>query len=137
MVAAGGDGTVRVVCAEMAGSGIPVGVIPAGTGNLLARNLGIPLAHDLALDAILNGQDRAIDMVRIEGDELAPTRFIVMAGLGLDAAIMDGAPDALKAKIGWTAYVVAGAKHLRYPAVRVDISVDGAPSRSAGGRGPS
>lgn len=128
VVAAGGDGTVRVVCSEMAGSGVPVGVIPAGTGNLLARNLGLPLVHDLALDAILNGQDRAIDIVRIEGDKLAPTRFVVMAGLGLDAAIMDGAPDALKAKIGWTAYVVAGAKHLRYPAVRVDISVDGAPA---------
>ena len=44
VVAAGGDGTVRVVCSEMAGTGIPVGVIPAGTGNLLARNLDIPLA---------------------------------------------------------------------------------------------
>jgi diacylglycerol kinase family enzyme/membrane-associated phospholipid phosphatase len=124
VVAAGGDGTVRVVCAEMAGTGIPVGVIPAGTGNLLARNLSIPLGHDQALDAVLNGQDRAIDVVRIEGDGLDPTRFVVMAGLGLDAAIMDGAPDALKAKIGWPAYVVAGARQLRYPAVRVDITMD-------------
>ncbi|MBA3232764.1 MAG: hypothetical protein H0T17_02260 [Propionibacteriales bacterium] len=64
--------------------------------------------------------------MRIEGDDLPTTRFVVMAGLGLDAAIMDGAPDALKARIGWPAYVVAGARHLRYPAVRVDISVDGA-----------
>jgi len=126
VVAAGGDGTVRLVCSEMAGTGIPVGVIPAGTGNLLARNLGLPLLHDLALDTVLHGQDRAIDIVRIEGDELAPTRFVVMAGLGLDAAIMAGAPDALKARIGWPAYVVAGARQLRYPAVRVDISVDGA-----------
>jgi diacylglycerol kinase family enzyme len=47
-----------------------------------------------------------------------------MAGLGLDAAIMDGAPDALKARIGWPAYVVAGARQLRYPAVRVDITID-------------
>ncbi|MBA2772824.1 MAG: phosphatase PAP2 family protein [Nocardioidaceae bacterium] len=126
VVAAGGDGTVRVVCNEMAGTGIPVGVIPAGTGNLLARNLGLPLLQDPALDTVLHGQDRAIDIVRIEGDELAPTRFVVMAGLGLDAAIMAGAPDALKARIGWPAYVVAGARQLRYPAVRVDISVDGA-----------
>ena len=70
VVAAGGDGTVRVVCAEMAGSGIPVGVIPAGTGNLLARNLSIPLAVDLALETVLRGQDRAVDVVRIEGDDL-------------------------------------------------------------------
>ena len=125
MVVAGGDGTVRVVCAEMAGSGIPVGVIPAGTGNLLARNLGIPLVRDQAVETVLLGQDRAIDVVRVEGDRLAPTRFLVMAGLGLDAAIMDGAPDALKKRIGWPAYVVAGARHLRYPAVRVDIRVDG------------
>jgi diacylglycerol kinase family enzyme/membrane-associated phospholipid phosphatase len=126
VVAAGGDGTVRVVCAEMAGTGIPVGVIPAGTGNLLARNLGIPLSHDEALDTVLRGQDRAIDVVSIEGDHLQKTRFVVMAGLGLDAAIMDGAADALKARIGWPAYVVAGARHLRFPAVRVDISIDGA-----------
>jgi len=127
VVAAGGDGTVRVVCSEMAGTGVPVGVIPAGTGNLLARNLAVPLLHDLALETVLRGQDRAIDIVRVEGDELAPTRFVVMAGLGLDAAIMDGANDALKARIGWPAYVVAGARQLRYPAVRVDISIDDAP----------
>lgn len=126
VAAAGGDGTVRVVCSEMAGTGVPVGVIPSGTGNLLARNLSIPLVEEAALDVVLNGQDRAVDMVRVEGDGLAPTHFVVMAGLGLDAAIMAGAPDALKARIGWTAYVVAGARHLRYPAVRVDISVDGA-----------
>lgn len=125
VIAAGGDGTVRVVCAEMAGSGVPVGVIPTGTGNLLARNLGIPLPPDLAVETVLRGQDRPIDIVRLEGDGLPVTRFVVMAGLGLDAAIMDGAHDALKKRLGWPAYVVAGAKHLRYPAVRVDISVDG------------
>lgn len=126
VVVAGGDGTVRVVCSEMAGTGVPVGVIPVGTGNLLARNLGIPLSRGQALDTVLRGQDRAIDVVRIEGDKLAPTRFVVMAGLGLDAAIMDGAPDALKARIGWSAYAVSAARQLRYPAVRVDISIDGA-----------
>jgi YegS/Rv2252/BmrU family lipid kinase len=126
VIVAGGDGTVRVVCSEMAGTGTPVGVIPVGTGNLLARNLGIPLTVDHAMDTVLNGQDRAIDLVRVDGDGLDSTHFVVMAGLGLDAAIMDGAPDALKAKIGWPAYVVAGARQLRYPAVRVDISIDGA-----------
>lgn len=126
VVAAGGDGTVRVVCGELAGSGVPVGVIPSGTGNLLARNLGIPLLPEQALETVLQGQDRAIDVVRLEGDGLPSTRFVVMAGLGLDAAIMAGAPDALKARFGWPAYLVAGAKQLRYPAVRVEISIDGA-----------
>jgi diacylglycerol kinase family enzyme/membrane-associated phospholipid phosphatase len=126
VVAAGGDGTVRVVCSEMAASGVPVGVIPTGTGNLLARNLGIPLLLESAVDTVLRGQDRAVDVVRLEGDGLASTRFVVMAGLGLDAAIMDGVPDALKARLGWPAYLIAGARQLRYPAVRVDISVDGA-----------
>jgi diacylglycerol kinase family enzyme/membrane-associated phospholipid phosphatase len=125
VVAAGGDGTVRIVCAEMAGTGIPVGIVPTGTGNLLARNLGLPLSHEAALDVVLNGQDRAIDIVRIEGDGIDETRYVVMAGLGLDAAIVAGAPDELKATMGWTAYVVSALKHVRYPAVRVSISIDG------------
>jgi diacylglycerol kinase family enzyme/membrane-associated phospholipid phosphatase len=124
---AGGDGTIRVVCSEMAGTGVAVGIIPAGTGNLLARNLNIPLPRDLAIDTVLRGEDRAIDVVRVSGDSLEATRFVVMAGLGLDAAIMAGAPDALKARIGWPAYVVSGSRYLRYPAVRVDIIMDGGP----------
>ena len=62
----GGDGTVREVCAELAGTGIPVGIVPAGTGNLLARNLAIPLFLRSAIDVALNGQDRAIDLVEVE-----------------------------------------------------------------------
>ena len=124
---AGGDGTVRTVCAELAGTGVPVGIIPTGTGNLLARNLGLPLPVDAAVAVVLNGDDRAIDMVRIEGDDLPEEHFVVMAGLGLDAAIMAGAPEAIKAKVGWPAYVLAALRHVRYPAVRMDISVDDAP----------
>ena len=88
VLVAGGDGTVRVVCAALAHTGIPVGVIPAGTGNLLARNLHIPLDLDDALERILDGRDRRIDLVRVHGDELDTDRFAVMAGLGLDAAII-------------------------------------------------
>ena len=124
---AGGDGTVRTVCAELARTGVPVGIIPTGTGNLLARNLGLPLTIDAALAVVLDGEERAIDMVRVEGDDLAPDHFVVMAGLGLDAAIMAGAPEAIKAKVGWPAYVISALRHIRYPAVRMDISVDDAP----------
>ncbi|MBJ7358112.1 MAG: phosphatase PAP2 family protein, partial [Nocardioides sp.] len=83
----GGDGTVREVCAELAGTGIPVGIVPAGTGNLLARNLDIPLFIRAAIDVGLTGQDRAIDMVEVTGDGFEDTHFMVMAGMGFDAAI--------------------------------------------------
>jgi YegS/Rv2252/BmrU family lipid kinase len=128
VVVCGGDGTVRTVCAELAGTGIPVGVVPAGTGNLLARNLALPLYLNAAVDVALNGQDRAIDIVRIAGDLIEPDEhFLVMAGMGFDAAIMEGANEQLKAKVGWLAYVVAAFRNLMFPAVRVDISVDDEP----------
>ena len=128
VVVCGGDGTVRTVCAELAGTGIPVGVVPAGTGNLLARNLALPLYLNAAIDVALNGQDRAIDLVRIAGDMIEPDEhFLVMAGMGFDAAIMEGANEQLKAKVGWLAYVVAGFRNLMFPAMRVEVSVDDQP----------
>jgi len=122
----GGDGTVREVCAELAGTGIPVGIIPAGTGNLLARNLGIPLYLRAAIDVALTGQDRAIDMVEVEGDGIERSHFLVMAGMGFDAAIMEGVNEDIKAKVGWVAYVLSALKALMFPAVRVEVSVDDA-----------
>ena len=122
----GGDGTVRTVCAELAGTGVSVGVVPAGTGNLLARNLGIPLYLQAAVDVALGGQDRAIDLVKVSGDGLGDDdHFMVMAGMGFDAALMEGANEQIKARVGWLAYVVSGARHMMFPAWRVDISVDG------------
>ncbi len=122
----GGDGTVREVCAELAGTGIPVGIIPAGTGNLLARNLDIPLFLRAAIDIALTGQDRAIDMVKVSGDGVEDgTHFMVMAGMGFDAAIMEGVNEEIKAKVGWIAYVLSALKSLMFPAVRVELSIDG------------
>jgi YegS/Rv2252/BmrU family lipid kinase len=122
----GGDGTVREVCAELAGTGIPVGIIPAGTGNLLARNLDIPLYLRSAIDVALTGQDRAIDLVEVSGDDMKDTHFLVMAGMGLDAAIMEGVNEQIKAKVGWFAYVLSGVRALMSPVVRMEISVDDA-----------
>jgi YegS/Rv2252/BmrU family lipid kinase len=122
----GGDGTVRTVCAELAGTGVSVGIVPAGTGNLLARNLGIPLQLQAAVEVALNGQDRAIDLARVSGDGLGmDEHFMVMAGMGFDAAIMEGASEQIKARVGWLAYVVSGLRNLMFPAVRVDIRLDG------------
>jgi diacylglycerol kinase family enzyme len=127
VVVAGGDGTVRVVCAELARTGIPVAVLPAGTGNLLARNLGISLDLDAALAQLLDGTEQRIDSVLIEGDELTTDRFVVMAGLGLDAAIIADAPDELKKRVGWAAYVVSTLRNLNHPFVRVEITIDDQP----------
>jgi diacylglycerol kinase family enzyme/membrane-associated phospholipid phosphatase len=124
VLVAGGDGTVRVVTAALANTAIPVGVIPAGTGNLLARNLHIPLDLDDALERILDGRERRIDLVKVHGDGLDTDHFAVMAGLGLDAAIITGAPPILKAQIGWTAYLVSAAKNINHPSVRVRIALD-------------
>jgi YegS/Rv2252/BmrU family lipid kinase len=125
VLAIGGDGTIRAVCEELAGTGIPVGIVPAGTGNLLARNLDIPLYLRSAVDVALNGQDRAIDMVEVSGDKMEDATFLVMAGMGFDAAIMEGVNEDIKAKVGWLAYVWSALKSLMFPAIRVDVSVDG------------
>lgn len=127
LVIAGGDGTVRVVSHELARTGVSAGIVPLGTGNLLARNLGIPLHTGDAVDTAFGGQDRAIDIVAVRVDDREETAFTVMAGLGLDAAIMTGAADELKARVGWLAYFVSGVRHLRYPATRVAVAVDGQP----------
>ncbi|WP_371401343.1 diacylglycerol kinase family protein [Kribbella sp. NBC_00662] len=127
VLVAGGDGTVRVVCAELAGTAIPAAVLPGGTGNLLARNLGISLEMDDALNELLDGSDQRIDSVQIKGDQLPDDRFVVMAGLGLDAAIIDDAPDDLKKRVGWAAYVVSTLKNLNHPFVHVEITIDDQP----------
>ncbi len=156
IVTAGGDGTVRAVCEEAARTGVAVGVIPLGTGNLLARNMGLPLNTREAIDVAFGGQDRAIDLATFatnaafEDDEPEPTEtdaspepnaeasdteaaevketsFLVMAGLGMDAEIMLGVDDNLKKKVGWFAYFVSGIKALRFPTMKVRISVDGGP----------
>ncbi|NIK60574.1 diacylglycerol/lipid kinase family protein [Kribbella shirazensis] len=127
VLVAGGDGTVRVVCAELARTAIPVAVLPGGTGNLLARNLGISLELDVALTELLDGSQQRIDSVLVKGDQLPEDRFVVMAGLGLDAAIIEDAPDDLKKRVGWAAYVVSTLKNLNHPSVRVEITVDDQP----------
>jgi diacylglycerol kinase (ATP) len=126
VLAAGGDGTVRAVAEGLAHSGVPMGVLPQGTGNLLARNLDIPQDEADALDVALTGADRTIDLGRLDDG----TAFAVMAGAGFDARMMRDAPEGLKDALGWPAYIVGGARALRHSRMRVVVRVDGdAPRR--------
>lgn len=127
----GGDGTVRTVAEVLVHTGVPLGLLPGGTGNLLARNLDLPVDDlDQALEAAITGTDTVIDVGRVtfdvSGEDERPTEhvFLVMAGLGFDAAMMADAPEELKAKVGWLAYAVSGARNLRGPQVKVRVDVD-------------
>ncbi|MEO7285839.1 MAG: diacylglycerol kinase family protein, partial [Jatrophihabitantaceae bacterium] len=96
----GGDGTVAACAGALAGTGVTMAVVPDGTGNLLARNLGIPLDQVEALEAAFGQHERQIDVL-----DAGDRRFVVMAGLGFDAALIDETDEDLKAKLGWLAYL--------------------------------
>ena len=121
VVGAGGDGTIRMVADGLAGTGIPMGLVPAGTANLLARNLDVPLHEETAIEVALTGNSRTIDLIKITVDEREAEHFAVIAGVGVDAMIMDEVNDDLKAKVGSAAYFIAAGKALgRLP---VDLTV--------------
>ncbi|MEU9032460.1 diacylglycerol kinase family protein [Streptomyces sp. NPDC048383] len=125
VVACGGDGTVRACADVLAGTGIPLALVPCGTGNLLARNLDLPLDPRAALEEALTGEDFPIDVGSVCGDGLPSTRFTVMTGAGFDAATVRDTSPALKARLGWAAYVLSGARHLADPGMRLTVRLDG------------
>lgn len=125
VLASGGDGTVTACVGGVAGSGIPLGVLPCGTGNLLARNLDLPLSLDEALTVALAGSDRRLDVGTANGRP-----FVAMAGIGFDAEMLAGASEELKKRMGWAAYVLSALRHLHDRPVRVVLRADGgAPQR--------
>lgn len=124
----GGDGTVRHVAAGLLGSTVPLGILPAGTGNLLATNLGLP-CHDTtaAFHAAATGTERSIDVgllhhVSPEGDT-TKTLFLVMAGVGFDARIMADTGTALKNVVGPLAYAMTGLSKLTAGTHRTPLTV--------------
>jgi diacylglycerol kinase (ATP) len=128
VLACGGDGTVRSVAEALAGTGVAMGLVPAGTGNLLARTLGTPENVPTAARLALTGDDRAIDVGRIRIDGAEEERvFLVMAGTGFDAAIMVNTPEALKVRVGPLAYVISGLRAMRGRRVRVTLALDDDP----------
>ena len=116
VMAAGGDGTVRLVASVLAGTDTRMGIIPAGTGNLLARNVDVPLEDPTAaMVAALTGTDRQVDVgwLRV-GDSMGAVRaaerqiFLVIAGFGADAEMIGYTDPEMKKRIGWIAYIFGG-----------------------------
>jgi diacylglycerol kinase (ATP) len=122
VLASGGDGTVTACAEGLAGSGVPLGVLPAGTGNLLARNLGLPLSLEEALAVSLGGTDRRLDVGTANGRV-----FVAMAGLGFDAKLLDSTGEPLKRRLGWAAYALSGLRHLADRPARATVRADGGP----------
>ncbi|AUI50725.1 diacylglycerol/lipid kinase family protein [Arthrobacter crystallopoietes] len=136
VLAGGGDGTVRVVTGELAGTTTPFGLVPLGTGNLLARNLGInPGQLDANILTALHGADRRIDTATITlensvtGSSITES-FLVIAGIGLDAQVLADTKDDLKRKYGWLAYSEAGVRNLPGKRKKVTISIDDGPAQT-------
>lgn len=138
----GGDGTVRAVATALVGTDVPLGLLPAGTGNLLARNLNLPVdSLEEAMEAVVTGHDRRIDvgLVRTSdsgaadlaaGDAPADDEeiFLVMAGFGLDGEIMAGANENIKKAVGWPAYLLSAAKTITGRGFAVMVRTDADPT---------
>lgn len=150
VVAVGGDGTVRAVAEGLVGTPVAMALLPQGTGNLLARNLDLPLGDlDAQLRIALEGLDRTIDVGRLtvlrdesgspvpgfdpaatgtdppgQVDEAYRHLFLVIGGIGFDAAMVADADENLKARVGWIAYFLAGVRHLHSRRMRLETRLD-------------
>jgi diacylglycerol kinase (ATP) len=116
----GGDGMVQRALDTLAGSKIPIGIIPAGTGNLLAHNLDIPISLAEAVHVAFHGRRRRIDLGMLDGEH-----FGVMAGVGFDGAMINDADRKMKDRLGKLAYVWTGLRHLDGKPATAKITVDG------------
>jgi YegS/Rv2252/BmrU family lipid kinase len=125
----GGDGTVIEAMSALAGSGVPIAVLPAGTGNLLSVNLKLPKEVPEAVHAALFGEKRPLDLARIrtsdETDGADPRYFAITAGAGYDAWVIHDADRTAKNRFGMFAYLFAAIKNLRRRPTKVDIYIDG------------
>ncbi|MDQ0540700.1 diacylglycerol kinase (ATP) [Curtobacterium flaccumfaciens] len=136
VLVAGGDGTLRIVAEELRGTGIPVALLPSGTGNLFARNLGLPLGDlQRSVRAGLTGVDRPIDVGLADLTDPAGVTtshaFLVMTGIGLDASMAADTNAWVKKRLGWVAYSDPIARSvIGNRQIPVHYGIDDAPLRS-------
>jgi diacylglycerol kinase (ATP) len=120
IIAAGGDGTIRFAAEAAAGSSTPVGVIPLGTGNVLAHEVGLPREARAIARLLIDGEVRPVRTARVN-----ERLFLLMAGVGFDGAVIDALDHALKNRIGKFAYVRPALRALAAPPVIVNATIDG------------
>lgn len=135
IIVVGGDGTIRAVAEGMHTSQTPLAIVPTGTGNLLARNLGLMATVDCAVHTAFTGSSRAIDagFIALEHEDHSTTNhvFLVMTGVGLDASMAAHTNSALKKRIGWLAYTdPIGRSVLRNEQFSLHYQVDDGHERS-------
>ena len=122
----GGDGTVQrcidAVVGAGAGGDVTLGIVPAGTANLLAANLSLPTDVEAAVCVALGGTSRALDVGVVQGEH-----FSVMAGTGFDALMIRDADKGMKDRLGRVAYIWTGARNLRHSSAMATVTVDGDP----------
>lgn len=131
IVAAGGDGTINEVINGIGTTGTPLAILPLGTVNVFARELGVPLKLNAAWALIERGQARAIDLACAEANGKR-RYFAQLAGVGFDAAAVRRASWELKKRLGPLSYVWAGIQTLSRPSLAVDVSVNGTGPRGSG-----
>lgn len=120
VVAVGGDGTVGEVATALRGTGVPLGIVPAGSTNIVARELGIPADPSTAISLLFGAHRR----VPLDVGLCAGHAFLHMAGAGLDSRLFAATNPALKRRIGWLAYVPPGGRGLLQAPVRFTVSMD-------------
>ena len=113
VIVAGGDGTINEAIQGLAGTNARLAIIPRGTGNVLARELGLPLDDEQALKVVAQGKSRQI-YLGLAIDEATNVRrhFVLMAGIGLDASVVGRVQPKLKKRIGKGAFWLSGLSHL-------------------------
>jgi len=134
VLVAGGDGTVRAVAEGLRDTGVALAVLPSGTGNLLARNLALPLGLDDAVAVAFGGTPHEIDLgiatIVRPGGESEEHVFLVMAGLGIDAKMISNTRSDLKKAVGWLAYIDGTIRSLpELGPIRLRYKLDRSPER--------
>lgn len=120
VIAAGGDGTIRLAAAMLRGSETPLGVVPLGTGNVLAHEVGLPRTAEGLAELLVHGEVRPVEMATANGEP-----FLLMAGVGFDGHVISSLNAALKGRVGKFAYGLPVMGALARPSVRLAIEIEG------------